>query len=107
MTNCWQARSRSRSCARICAGRRTRQRGDGQCTQADRVGAALFADIVSAQGDRGIVSDLGKPERMLRMLQGDVGSGKTVVALMAAPPYRNGRQAALMAPTEILARASI
>ena len=41
---------------------------------------------------------------MLRLLQGDVGSGKTVVALMAAAAVvETGRQAALMAPTEILA----
>jgi ATP-dependent DNA helicase RecG len=52
-----------------------------------------------------IVDDLAKPERMLRLLQGDVGSGKTVVALMAAAAtIEAGRQAALMAPTEILAR---
>jgi len=52
-----------------------------------------------------IVSDLGKPERMLRLLQGDVGSGKTVVALLAAAAViEGGRQAALMAPTEVLAR---
>jgi ATP-dependent DNA helicase RecG len=52
-----------------------------------------------------IVADLGKPERMLRLLQGDVGSGKTVVALLAAATViEGGRQAALMAPTEILAR---
>jgi ATP-dependent DNA helicase RecG len=52
-----------------------------------------------------IVADLGKPQRMLRMLQGDVGSGKTVVALLAAAAViEAGRQAALMAPTEILAR---
>ncbi len=52
-----------------------------------------------------IVADLGNPERMLRMLQGDVGSGKTVVALLAAAAVvESGRQAALMAPTEILAR---
>jgi ATP-dependent DNA helicase RecG len=52
-----------------------------------------------------IVADLGKPERMLRLLQGDVGSGKTVVALLAAlSVIEGGRQAALMAPTEILAR---
>ena len=42
---------------------------------------------------------------MLRLLQGDVGSGKTVVALMAAATViEGGRQAAIMAPTEILAR---
>jgi ATP-dependent DNA helicase RecG len=52
-----------------------------------------------------IVSDLEKPERMLRLLQGDVGSGKTVVGLLAAAAaIEAGRQAALMAPTEILAR---
>src|SRR5216684_8005343 len=52
-----------------------------------------------------IVADLGKPERMLRLLQGDVGAGKTVVALLAAAAViEDGRQAALMAPTEILAR---
>ncbi len=52
-----------------------------------------------------IVADLAKPERMLRLLQGDVGSGKTVVALLAAAAViEGGRQAALMAPTEILAR---
>jgi ATP-dependent DNA helicase RecG len=42
---------------------------------------------------------------MIRLLQGDVGSGKTVVALLAAATVAEaGRQAALMAPTEILAR---
>ena len=52
-----------------------------------------------------IAADLAKPERMLRLLQGDVGSGKTVVALLsAATVIEGGRQAALMAPTEILAR---
>jgi ATP-dependent DNA helicase RecG len=52
-----------------------------------------------------IVDDLAKPERMLRLLQGDVGSGKTVVALLAAATaIEAGRQAALMAPTELLAR---
>jgi ATP-dependent DNA helicase RecG len=52
-----------------------------------------------------ITADLAKPERMLRLLQGDVGSGKTVVALMAAAAVVEARrQAALMAPTELLAR---
>jgi ATP-dependent DNA helicase RecG len=52
-----------------------------------------------------IVTDLARPQRMLRLLQGDVGSGKTVVALLAAASVNEaGRQAALMAPTEILAR---
>lgn len=52
-----------------------------------------------------IVNDLALPQRMLRLVQGDVGSGKTVVALIAAATViEAGRQAALMAPTEILAR---
>ena len=52
-----------------------------------------------------IVTDLARPKRMLRLLQGDVGSGKTVVALIAAATVvEAGRQAAFMAPTEILAR---
>jgi len=52
-----------------------------------------------------IVTDLARPHRMLRLLQGDVGSGKTVVALTAAAAViEAGRQAAFMAPTEILAR---
>ena len=52
-----------------------------------------------------IVTDLARPQRMVRLLQGDVGSGKTVVALLAsATVIEAGRQAALMAPTEILAR---
>jgi ATP-dependent DNA helicase RecG len=52
-----------------------------------------------------ILGDIGKPERMLRLLQGDVGSGKTIVALLAmAAVAEDGGQGALMAPTEILAR---
>ena len=52
-----------------------------------------------------IVTDLARPQRMLRLLQGDVGSGKTVVALIAAAAViEAGRQAAFMAPTELLAR---
>ena len=52
-----------------------------------------------------IVNDLALPQRMLRLLQGDVGSGKTVVALIAAAAVIEAdRQAAFMAPTEILAR---
>jgi len=52
-----------------------------------------------------IINDLALPQRMLRLLQGDVGSGKTVVALIAAAAViEAGRQAAFMAPTEILAR---
>src|SRR5204863_8803140 len=55
-----------------------------------------------------VTDDLRQPVRMLRLLQGDVGSGKTVVALLAAAAVTEvGKQAALMAPTEILARQHI
>ncbi|MGC2161222.1 MAG: ATP-dependent DNA helicase RecG [Silvibacterium sp.] len=51
-----------------------------------------------------IVGDMRKPSPMRRLLQGDVGSGKTIVALQAMlVAIENGYQAALMAPTEILA----
>ena len=51
-----------------------------------------------------IAADLEKPAPMNRLLQGDVGSGKTIIALQAAViAIENGAQAALMAPTEILA----
>jgi ATP-dependent DNA helicase RecG len=68
---------------------------------------ALPFDLTSDQKEAvaEIVDDLSSEKRMLRLLQGDVGSGKTVVALLAmAHVVEAGRQAALMAPTEILAR---
>ncbi|MBB4000567.1 ATP-dependent DNA helicase RecG [Aureimonas pseudogalii] len=60
-------------------------------------------------GQRGalteIHADMARPDRMLRLLQGDVGAGKTVVALLAmAAAKESGAQSALLAPTEILAR---
>ncbi|HLL27695.1 MAG TPA: ATP-dependent DNA helicase RecG [Xanthobacteraceae bacterium] len=72
-----------------------------------KIEAALPFSLTGAQ--RGAIEeisrDLSSDQRMLRLLQGDVGSGKTLVALMAAAHViEAGRQAALMAPTEILAR---
>ncbi len=57
------------------------------------------------QASAEIAADMAAPIRMLRLLQGDVGSGKTVVALLAMlDAVEAGMQAAMMAPTEILAR---
>lgn len=54
---------------------------------------------------REALADMAGEDRMLRLLQGDVGSGKTLVALMTmAAVIESGGQAVLMAPTEILAR---
>ncbi|MBS9476434.1 ATP-dependent DNA helicase RecG [Ancylobacter radicis] len=79
--------------------------GDGRV--ADRILGALPFALTGSQlaALEAIRADLASNDRMLRLLQGDVGSGKTVVALLAAATLiEAGRQAALMAPTEILAR---
>lgn len=79
--------------------------GDGHLK--DRIEAALPFGLTGAQkrAVAEIRADLASDRRMLRLLQGDVGSGKTAVALLAmASAIEVGRQAALMAPTEILAR---
>ncbi|MBL0171440.1 MAG: DEAD/DEAH box helicase [Gemmatimonadaceae bacterium] len=71
-----------------------------------RLRAALPFTLTGAQvrAIREIVVDMESPQRMHRLLQGDVGSGKTVVALFAAMlAMENDRQVALMAPTELLA----
>ncbi len=68
-----------------------------------RFGFAPTASQVRALTE--IDADLGAPRRMLRLLQGDVGSGKTLVALLAMlRAVEAGAQAALMAPTEMLAQ---
>jgi len=68
--------------------------------------AALPFQLTGAQvkAVRDIVADMCSDRRMHRLLQGDVGSGKTIVALFAAlVAVENGYQAAIMAPTELLA----
>lgn len=63
----------------------------------------LTAGQAAALGE--ILTDMQAPTQMARLLQGDVGSGKTAVAAaVISVAVRNGAQAALMAPTEILAR---
>jgi ATP-dependent DNA helicase RecG len=79
----------------------------GEGALARRIAAALPFSLTRAQAHaiEEIRADLRAEKRMLRLLQGDVGSGKTVVALIAmADVVEAGRQAAMMAPTEILAR---
>ena len=82
-------------------------RAPGEGALARRLEAALPFSLTRAQRQAvdDIRADLRAEKRMLRLLQGDVGSGKTVVALLAmAEVVEAGRQAAMMAPTEILAR---
>lgn len=73
----------------------------------ERLGEALGFTLTRAQQRvlAEIDSDLARTTPMLRLLQGDVGSGKTAVAAMAALPALDaGHQVAVMAPTELLAR---
>jgi ATP-dependent DNA helicase RecG len=85
-----------------------RHAGDGHLRK-NIIDALPYALTSSQQQAAAAISDdLRQPIRMLRLLQGDVGSGKTVVALLAAAAVTEvGKQAALMAPTEILARQHI
>ena len=79
--------------------------GDGHLRE--RITRALPFEMTGSQVTAlaEIEADLTGPGRMLRLLQGDVGSGKTVVALMTcAMANEIGAQAAIMAPTEVLAR---
>ena len=90
--------------------RRRRQEGRalvGTGALTGRVEAGLGFSLTATQrlaiGE--IAADMAQPCRMMRLIQGDVGSGKTVVALLAMlGAVESGGQAALMAPTEILAR---
>jgi ATP-dependent DNA helicase RecG len=74
---------------------------------AARVRAALPFTLTDGQDAAlaDVVADLARPRPMHRLIVGDVGSGKTVVALLAAcAALEAGQQAALLVPTEILAR---
>ncbi|MBM6595667.1 ATP-dependent DNA helicase RecG [Microvirga pudoricolor] len=79
--------------------------GDGHLVA--KLKAALPFGLTASQDKAvdDIRSDMVADKRMLRLLQGDVGAGKTVVGLLAmVSAIEAGRQAAMMAPTEILAR---
>jgi ATP-dependent DNA helicase RecG len=90
--------------------RRRRQKGravEGTGLLAGAVESGLGFRLTAAQrlAVAEIAADMARPQRMMRLLQGDVGSGKTVVALLAMlAAVESGAQAALLAPTEILAR---
>ena len=80
-------------------------KGDGNLRQ--KILSLLAFDLTDAQKRvlTEIYADMEAPFRMLRLLQGDVGSGKTVVAFLAMlNAVECGAQAAIMAPTEILAK---
>ncbi|MGD0864774.1 MAG: ATP-dependent DNA helicase RecG, partial [Rhizomicrobium sp.] len=80
-------------------------KGDGQLKQ--KAIAALPFSLTPAQSQAlaEIEADMASPTRMLRLLQGDVGAGKTIVAFLALlDAIEAGTQGALMAPTELLAR---
>lgn len=79
--------------------------GDGSTS--DQIMAALPFDLTKGQRSAltEILADMKSNDRMLRLLQGDVGSGKTIVALLAMAACKEAqKQAAMMVPTEILAR---
>ena len=105
-TNCWPIRWRWRWCAARVRARRGRTlAGDGslRAKALARFGHTLTASQHQALAE--IDADLASDRRMLRLLQGDVGSGKTVVALLAMlRAVEAGAQAAMMAPTEVLAK---
>ena len=79
--------------------------GDGSLSTPVR--AALPFTLTDSQDGAidAVRSDMGRAQRMMRLIMGDVGSGKTMVALFSAlTAVEAGAQVAIMAPTEILAR---
>ncbi|MRX50848.1 ATP-dependent DNA helicase RecG [Paracoccus sp. S-4012] len=92
--------------------RRERRRGAGRATEGNgrlrqRAIAALPWGLTGAQARavEEVAADMAAPHRMSRLLQGDVGAGKTLVAWLALlVAVEAGGQGVLMAPTEILAR---
>ena len=88
------------------------RRGKGQANVGDRrltdKALTAFGHAPTGAQTRAIAEiagDMAQPTRMMRLLQGDVGAGKTLVALVAMlTAVEAGGQAAMMAPTEILAR---
>ena len=92
--------------------RKARVRSRGRAVKSDgrmRTAVAKALPFAMTNGQQHaldeILDDMASPERMVRLMQGDVGAGKTIVAFFAAlAAVEAGFQAAIMAPTEILAR---
>ena len=92
--------------------RKARVRSRGRAVKSDgrmRAAVAKALPFAMTNGQQHaldeILDDMASPERMVRLMQGDVGAGKTIVAFFAAlAAVEAGFQAAIMAPTEILAR---
>ena len=79
--------------------------GDGHLSQKMRAALPYTLTRSQEQALAEIKADMASSRRMLRLLQGDVGSGKTVVAALAmAAAVEAGVQTAIMAPTDVLAR---
>jgi ATP-dependent DNA helicase RecG len=79
--------------------------GDGRLRRKVLASLPFRPTDAQARASEEIASDMAAPRRMNRLLQGDVGSGKTLVALLALlAAVEAGGQGVLMAPTEILAR---
>jgi ATP-dependent DNA helicase RecG len=91
--------------ARMRGARGRASKGDGRIARKILEGLPFGLTNAQQRSLGEIRSDLDAQRRMLRLLQGDVGAGKTIVGLLAmAHVVEAGRQAAMMAPTEILAR---
>ena len=103
MTSCWPARWPWRGARPGARPPRPRADGDG-ALRAKALHRFGFRRRLAGAALAEIDADLARRARMLRLLQGDVGSGKTLVALLAMlRAVEAGAQAALMAPTEVLA----
>ena len=91
--------------ARLRRGRGQINKGTGHLTAKALAAFGYAPTGAQTRAIADIAGDMANPTRMMRLLQGDVGAGKTLVALMAMlTAVEAGGQAAMMAPTEILAR---
>ena len=91
--------------ARMRRGRGMQSQGDGRLRTRILAGLPYRPTGAQSRAVTEIAADMAGPQRMNRLLQGDVGSGKTLVAMLAlAVAVEAGGQGVMMAPTEILAR---